>query len=374
MRLDVRPIESAEALELYVSAAPERGRDGALDAHDMFAAAAAVVKAHGARVCRERVFVPEGQLAQFQDAHRQSFPAGDAEVPSDWLWAGGKGAVGGVQLYALRGVHDWKPLRTNGHVAGWSFRQNGHRWAVTGAVDLPHKADGAGETSEAFAVGEEILKEAGMDLSCVARTWFFLDHILDWYANFNQVRNRLFIDRGLLRKGQKAAEAEVPASTGMGVSPATGHRVALELFAVAGPAGTVKRYAASGKQRSAYEYGSAFARASEAHTPAGRTVFISGTAAIDESGATCFVGDAAGQVRMTMDNLVAVLRDTHCAGKDVVQAIAYCKTPEIAEMFEKKWLPEVPWPWVVVIGDVCRDDLLFEAEVTACEASQVVHA
>jgi enamine deaminase RidA (YjgF/YER057c/UK114 family) len=177
----------------------------------------------------------------------------------------------------------------------------------------------------------------------------------------------LFIDRGLLRRGQKASEAQVPASTGMGVAPAGGGRVALELFAVSGPKGSVKRYAASGKQRSAYEYGSAFARASEAQTPAGRTVFVSGTAAIDEAGATCFVDDAKGQIRMTIDNLLAVLRDTRCAPRHVVQAIAYCKTKEIAEYFQHEWIPEVPWPWVVVIGDVCRPDLLFEAELTACE-------
>jgi len=28
------------------------------------------------------------------------------------------------------------------------------------------------------------------------------------------------------------------------------------------------------------------------------------------------------------------------------------------------------WPWLTVIGDVCRDNLLFEAEVTACEPAK----
>jgi enamine deaminase RidA (YjgF/YER057c/UK114 family) len=147
--------------------------------------------------------------------------------------------------------------------------------------------------------------------------------------------------------------------------------VALEVFAVKSANGArngecIVRHAADGQQRSAFEYGSAFARSATADSPAGRTVFVSGTAAIDEEGRTCFVGDARGQIRMTLQCVLAVLKHRGCAPAEVVQAIAYCKTPEIAREFHRNWECELAWPWVMVVGDVCRDDLLFEVEVTAC--------
>jgi len=144
----------------------------------------------------------------------------------------------------------------------------------------------------------------------------------------------------------------------------------MEVFAVGGREGCVVRRAAAGKQKSAYNYGSAFARAAEADTPAGRTVFVSGTAAIDAEGRTCFLDDPAGQIDMTIRNVQAVLADCGCSARDAVQAIAYSKTPAIAERFARDYASAVPWPWVSVVGDVCRDDLLFEVEVTAARPEE----
>jgi enamine deaminase RidA (YjgF/YER057c/UK114 family) len=370
MRLDIRAIESSEALELYVSAIPElTAGDPCPDVRQAFDSLYRIVKSYGARICRERVFVPEGCLRTYQAAHQSMIGNQSAPVPTDWLSAGAPGAYGGVQIYAVRGPVDWQPLRAGEETLGWTFRQNGHRWAITGDVHPQQTGNQAQEARLAFETGEFLLRQAGMDLHSVARTWIFLDHILDWYGTFNETRNRLFIDRGLMQRMEQADAVRVPASTGMGVRPASASSVALELFAVSGPEGSVKRYAAAGKQRSAYEYGSAFARAAEAHTPAGRTVFVSGTAAIDDAGATCHVGDIDAQIRMTIDNVLAVLRDTNCSPRSAVQAIAYCKNVEVARRFEQQWAGELDWPWITVIGDVCRDDLLFEAEVTACEVT-----
>jgi enamine deaminase RidA (YjgF/YER057c/UK114 family) len=373
MRLDVKTIGSNGSTELYVSATPERG--DAAEPRRMFRAVADALKSHGARACRERVFVPDGQLEEYQAARRDAYPS-DTPPASDWLLAGGHGAVGGVQVHAVRGPLDWQPLYDSSHVqAGWTFASKGRRWAVTSGLLAPTVDDAPGQARAAFEAGEAILRQVGMDLSCVARTWLFMDHILGWYAGFNRVRNDLFIQRGLLQRGGGGPDGDasrVPASTGIGVTPARPGRVSLEMFAVSGSAGgCVTRHSAAGKQRSAYEYGSAFARSSEAPTPAGRTVFVSGTAAIDEAGATCFVGDPKGQMRMTMECVLAVLRSARCAPADVVQAIAYCKTPEVAQGFRSTWQDEIQWPWLVVIGDVCRDDLLFEVEVTACARTDI---
>ena len=96
------------------------------------------------------------------------------------------------------------------------------------------------------------------------------------------------------------------------------------------------------------------------------TVSVSGTAAIDTEGRTCHLGQIVPQIRMTIDNTLAALRDARCRVGDVVQAMAYCKTPAVAEAFVAGGATKLRWPWVIVIGDVCRDDLLFEAEAMAC--------
>jgi enamine deaminase RidA (YjgF/YER057c/UK114 family) len=213
---------------------------------------------------------------------------------------------------------------------------------------------------------ESLLAQAGGTLADIARTWIWMDDILSWYDRMNQERTRLFTERGLL-----GAAGGMPASTGIGVSPSAG-RVAMDFFAARGGEAAVERFHAAGNQQSAYSYGSAFARASRARTPGGVTVFCSGTAAIDADGRTCYAGDIAGQVRMTVENVMAVLADMGCSCNDVVQAMAYCTTPEVRDRFLSDWSGRLPWPCLTMIGDVCRTDLLFEIEVTACPAARKV--
>jgi enamine deaminase RidA (YjgF/YER057c/UK114 family) len=378
MRLHVRQSRSEHALELYITATPDADHTPGDEAGELFAAVDQAVRSHGARVCRERVFAPAGQQVALERARAGAYSELDALTPPDWLLTGtDRGAAGGVQVHAVAGPVAWRPLHDGQRPMGWTFEQGDRRWAITGGLTAAEAGDGPAQTRAAFDRAAALLAQAGMDLRDVARTWIYMDDILDWYGPFNRERNRLFVQHGLLARGDPSGGANgrntwlVPASTGMGVRPARGERIALEVFAVrqTGPARApecIVRHAADGRQRSAFEYGSAFARSATADTPAGRTVFVSGTAAIDEQGRTCFVGDAAGQMGMTFRCVMAVLRDRGCTAADVVQAIAYCKTPAIAADFHRTWGAEVPWPWVTVVGDVCRNDLLFEVEVTAC--------
>ena len=138
----------------------------------------------------------------------------------------------------------------------------------------------------------------------------------------------------------------------------------MDLTAVLEPQNSIQYLQAAGKQRSALAYGSAFSRACRAITPAGETVFVSGTASIDGSGATTNIGDAAAQINTSIENVRAVLRDMRCRDEDVVQVVGYCKTAEVERIFDGL-KGNLPWPWVTAIGDICRPDLLFEIEATA---------
>ena len=48
----------------------------------------------------------------------------------------------------------------------------------------------------------------------------------------------------------------------------------------------------------------------------------------------------------------------------------YCKTHDICELFESKYAQTLPWPQITTVAAVCRDDLLFEIEATACVPAQ----
>ena len=139
----------------------------------------------------------------------------------------------------------------------------------------------------------------------------------------------------------------------------------MDLIAVLEPVDCTKYLQAGGKQQSALDYGSAFSRASKTDTPAGQTVFVSGTASIDADGETTNIGNAAGQIKATIENVQAVLSDMDCVDEDVVHVIAYCKTTEVEKTFNSSFRDTLPWPWITVICDICRDDLLFEIEATA---------
>jgi len=212
---------------------------------------------------------------------------------------------------------------------------------------------------------ESALKQFGTDFLSVPRTWMWLGDILSWYGDFNRVRNDFFTERGTIGKPSRQS---MPASTGIGLAPADGAKCAMDLIAVLEPADSIQYLPAVGKQHCALEYGSAFSRAARAITPAGETVFVSGTASIDADGETTNIGDAQGQINTTIENVRAVLRDMHAADEDVVQAVAYCKTTEVENIF-KGLKSALPWPWVTVICDICRPDLLFEIEATAMPRS-----
>ena len=378
MELDVRGIESNVGREIYITARPEPGRSLIEQGHEAFGGIAAVLRAQGAWICQERVFTSKGGMELLSPVRGQAYGELDDGVDPTWLVAGPDPALRGVQVYALTLPARPKPLAVDAVPYGRLIQHAGCRWVTASA--LPARGSGSGETQAftAFEQAESLLKQAGGDLGHVARTWFFLDGILAWYNGFNDTRSRFLAERHLL---SPASDGQLPASTGIGVPPATSAKCLMDLIAVVGngdcpryPTECVCKHPAAGKQQSAYDYGSSFARASTICTVAGRTVFVSGTAAIDAQGATCHVGDIDGQIQMTLDCTNAVLDDLRCSRSDVVQAVAYCKTAEVEARFRQRQVETrmSDWPWLIVRGDICRDDLLFEAEVTACVGARAL--
>ena len=322
-----------------------------------------------ARIFEERVFASEAALKAIRPLRKEILGDLDDGVPPVELVApaSAAGAVAGVHVHAVR--CDAKPLPVRHHDApcGRILRGKDLTWITLLGLAAPGAGNACDQARKNFETAAAILRDAKTDMRSVVRTWLWLGDILAWYGDFNRVRTTFFHEQGLLNC--HPGKALLPASTGIGLKPAGTALCGLDLIAAVGKEGLTEYLQAAGHQRSAFHYGSAFSRAATTQMPAGKTVFVSGTAAIDPSGKTAFVGDAEGQIRSTVENVRAVLADGKCADSEVVHALAYCKTPEVEKVWQKL-AADVPWPCITVLGDICRDDLLFEIEATGCPGAR----
>jgi len=368
MPVDVRTVESRGSTEVFITATPAPERPAQQQATELFASIGDILRATDARLLEERIFATERAMAAVEPLRAEAYRDLDDGVPPARLAVpkGLAGELAGVQVHAIRSSRRPQPLRFGESACGRILEGAG---AGPGYVSLSGLSapeagpDPGAQTRAVFERAEAALRQVGVDMHAVARTWLWLGDILSWYGDFNRVRNAFFTERGLL--DGRAAANRPPASTGIGIRLAGGARCGLDLIAIPGGRGSTSHHRAAGKQRCPYEYGSAFSRATVAATPAGRTVFVAGTAAIDAQGKTAHVGEAGAQIEMTVENVRAVLKDLRCGDSDVVQAIAYSKTVEIEGLLRDRQR-SLPWPCLSTIADICREDLLFELEVTAC--------
>jgi len=198
----------------------------------------------------------------------------------------------------------------------------------------------------------------------VVRTWFYNDDLVPWYPDFNRVRTTFFRERRL-------SDDLLPASTGVGVRNGARGVVTGGLLAVKAKGDAVRRMAwSSPLQPPAVEYGSSFSRVVELAFPDHRRLLVSGTASIDPDGRSVHLGDAAGQMAVTMQVVGAILQSHGMDWRDVSRGIAYFKRAEDVPVFddycERRGAANLPV--LRVNADICRDELLFELEVDAIRA------
>ena len=365
MRIETRIIKGKDLKEVFISASASGGLAPRYQAQELFRGIRDVLTKNNAQVLQERVFGTR-QALEVVGSVRKKFYAGlDDGVEPAWLVVpeGINGELSGVQIHAVAGTDGIEVLKLDGKPCGRIASKNGRSYLALSGIRAPECGDASGQAKGMLEKSEAVLKSAGIDLFAVPRTWMWLGDILKWYDDFNGVRNRFFTERGLLG----AAGVKMPASTGIGIGPNNGAICAMDLTAVIEPKNALEYLDVGGNQESAYDYGSAFSRASQAVSPAGKTIFVSGTASIAPDGKTTNLGNAEGQIADTIGNVRAVLRQMKCNDADVVHSLIYCKTAEIEKLFCAKF-GDLPWPKITMIADVCREDLLFEIEATAALA------
>ena len=363
VNLDTRTVESPTATEIYISATPTEDAPLQDQAGEIFSRISELLRSKRASILQERVFATQSVMEIVSRVRSEAYgDIDDGVAPSTLCGAEGMlGPIGGVQVHAVSSDSGPEVINLEGNLCGRILRLPGRTYLTLSSVSAPQFEQATEQARAMLEKTELALKQFAADFLSVSRTWMWLGDILSWYGDFNRVRNKFFTERGTIGKPNRQS---MPASTGIGLAPADGGKCAMDLIAVLEPADSIQYLPAVGKQHCALEYGSAFSRAARAITPAGETVFVSGTASIDADGETTHIDDAPGQINTTIENVRAVLKDMHAADEDVVQAVAYCKTTEVENIFNGL-KDALPWPWVTVICDICRPDLLFEIEVVA---------
>lgn len=368
MPIDIRKLESPAVTELYLTACPSPG-SADRQVHEVYADVAAVLRDTGALIIKERAFFTPGCAGAVAKARAESLGDLDDGVWPSLLHAAGNanGPVSGLQIHAVVGDVSVEAVEIDGERCGRIVRYPEGVFMTASGLTAPKGGTRVEQAQAMLVLAEKAVKMAGGDLFQVARTWMWLADLLEWYDDFNAVRNELFRQHGLLTDG---GVHQLPASTGISVAPAGGQHCAMDMVASVGD-GVMDRFLAGGDQDSAFNYGSAFSRAAKAKTPGGTAVYISGTAAIDADGNTEHLDDAPAQVADTIKHVRALLAQGDCTDDDVVQSMIYCKTPEVERAFRDAF-SDLSWPQVIAVCDICRHDLLFEAEATACPGAKKV--
>jgi enamine deaminase RidA (YjgF/YER057c/UK114 family) len=285
--------------------------------------------------------------------------------------------VAGVHVVAARPTHSASAhlISHDGVPCGWTVRGKDASYLTLsdiGRLRAPlTRQNPWDEARVTFDLASRLMDAEGWSYGDVQRTWFYLDHILDWYPEFNEVRNAAYARLGLLGRD---ARAIIPASTGIAGASRHGLWCTLDLLATRPSNGghyAVRRLT-NPSQNEAPEYGAAFSRGLAIDLSEISYLLVSGTASIDDHGQSMHRGDFAAQVNDTLDAVSALLASAGAGLTDIIQATAFIKDRSYAEtlarVLDQRGLANLA-P-ICAVADVCRDELLFELDATAIQVKR----
>ena len=307
-------------------------------------------------ILNQFVFADRGRYAA---SFKKLASAGAPVTCLDNAVSGRKGLFA-IQAIALAGMQNIETVKVAGRKAGVVYEDDYARYCFLSNIFAQNvKMSRAAQARAVFETFEKAMAQHAFDFTETVRTWFFNDHILDWYGEFNEVRTSFFSKTGIFEK-------QVPASTGIGAGNPYGAALTGDLFAVQPKDGRLKiRMVPSPMQESALNYKSSFSRAMELEYPAHRRLLISGTASIGADGRTAFPDDVAAQIDLTMRVAEALLKSRRMNWRHLFRGIAYLNHPDSLKHFEaccRKY--KIPGSSLAVaFTERCRGDLLFEIEL-----------
>jgi enamine deaminase RidA (YjgF/YER057c/UK114 family) len=359
--------------QAFMVASALKENNAAQAAHASYVKIAEVLQDSGMSIVQERIFGSQSVETEVMTARSAALQARNLSnqgpvtyIHGDPPW--GQGFAGFI-IHAVAAEELWT-IRDGPIPCGRGWRRNGCTYLVLQNIN-GNPCSSEGHESRPQQVrrmldrAERILRENGTSYNSVARTWFYLSDILDWYPAFNKVRSEKYGEFGIM-PGPQDRSLLLPASTGISGATLPGSACTMDLIAVIGPDGSppVVKQLSNAKQLDAFRYGSAFSRGALIRDVDVSILQVSGTAAIDEKGKSMCAGDIRGQVSATLEKIEALMDQAGAGLNDITAATIFVKRPEYAgifrEMAQARGLEE--FPAVCVVADVCRDELLFEID------------
>ncbi len=361
------PVTHASSLDAS-SWTPSRDGAGPAEIRAAFEGLADRMDERDLAVVQERIYAPVDSAPTVAAIRRDVLAArGLDESPVTFVCnrAPGAGLCAGVHLLAVRpgageSVRTVQAGRFAGRELAW---EQGRALFV---ADIAASSGAVDPLAEMFESAAAALADRGLDLRDVARIWLYVADLVATYPRLNSARDEVFLAAGVM--GQDGGLLDPPASTGIqGVHP-RGAACFADLLAVSSSSG-VRPFepVRPALQPEAWEYGPSFSRGMTVDLGGRSLVTISGTASIDKGGLTLHEGDHEAQILETMRNVASLL---HVAGVEAPDSglwTLYFKDQAAWEAWlrlERRGDVQRAPSAVAVFGDVCRDDLLFEAEVT----------
>jgi len=355
---DVVIISKAHLKKYYLNATFQNYADPC----ELFENVDSFLKEENAQIVSQDFFGSCSLYDECMDCLKKKF--GRITWPVTWIEGNGseKPKLTGTQILAISGGPVVIPIKLNDRIVGSHYESDEGQICYLGGL-LPDNVNSSNkeQTADVFTKIEAALNSIGMDFSHVVRTWLYINSILDWYDDFNEVRTDFFNQRNVFEK-------LVPASTGVGVANPESAALVTEVLAIKPLSDTIKiEKVGSPLQCPATDYKSSFSRAVEVQFSDYRRLYVSGTASIDGDGNTIHLDDVKKQIAQTMEVVEAILKSRDMDWSDVSRAIAYF--PDLSNAYllddycKKMSIPNMPIS--IAHGDICRDDLLYEIEVDA---------
>jgi enamine deaminase RidA (YjgF/YER057c/UK114 family) len=330
----------------------------------------------------ERLFGALDGAAETLEARRKALTSSGSHGDTPVTYVQGQPVWGcglaGLSMLAVRSKSPDEPetIRDGeGHACGRVWKSHGAEFIVLQGLhglhgDARASRDPRDQAGRMFDVADRLLRARGTSYRSVRRTWLYLSDILSWYDGLNAVRSaryeRFKINAAGVENGENLL---LPASTGIEGDNPAGAAVTMDLLAIVPGGNDVVdiHQMTNPRQRDAFKYGSAFSRAAAIRMPEATWLNISGTAAIDEKGASCYPGDFASQMEMTLDVVADLISQEGGRLSDICNATLFLKNPDFAkpcaQILCEHGLESLPG--IQVVADVCRDELLFEIDGTA---------
>ena len=345
---------------------------------------AQLLSASSCQIVHERCFGDIEFQVQIKEIRDRVFQKHSIETNTPITYIEGKSCSGtnfaGVQIRAVRSAPEMhiRTIVDQGIPKGRVWNLNGATFFMLQSVngeDTSNHASKASQSEAMFHQAERLLFNEGAAYQDVVRTWIYLSDILDWYGDFNTVRNRCYSGYGFIGNTKEQPEqVYLPASTGIEGKNPSGLPATMDVFAIhrSDHSATTVRAISGTKQRSPFRYGSAFSRAMVVEDSSSKLILVSGTASIDAQGNSVHHGDTAAQMHKSL-NVVAALAEAEGATlQDLCEVTVFIKHKEDFPVFQKvieqAGIPNIPS--VNVVADICRDELLFELDAVFIIAKQ----